>query len=222
MGPDYRPTSMSRSDNGANCAAPISTAMPRPAPMLPIHLFRMCTGFSSSSGARTSLSILFVKPINPLSTPLLSQHLGSDAEALSIAAEFYFRRGHYSEALQLFNRIEELTPPSAELYQKKGYVLEMTGTPDDALEAYHTADLIDSDSVWTLRRIAALLVRTGRHSDALSFFDRIEAIKPDRRTDIMARARCLMELKRHTLMLWPNCINLIFSSPTGLTLCDSW
>ena len=35
----------------------------------------------------------------------------------------------------------------------------MTGTPDDALEAYHTADLIDSDSVWTLRRIAALLVR---------------------------------------------------------------
>ena len=140
----------------------------------------------------------FVKPINPLSTPLLSQHLGSDAEALSIAAEFYFRRGHYSEALQLFNRIEELTPPSAELYQKKGYVLEMTGTPDDALEAYHTADLIDSDSVWTLRRIAALLVRTGRHSDALSFFDRIEAIKPDRRTDIMARARCLMELKRHT------------------------
>ena len=52
----------------------------------------------------------FVKPINPLSTPLLSQHLGSDAEALSIAAEFYFRRGHYSEALQLFNRIEELTP----------------------------------------------------------------------------------------------------------------
>ena len=70
----------------------------------------------------------------------------------------------------------------------------MTGTPDDALEAYHTADLIDSDSVWTLRRIAALLVRTGRHP-MLSFFDRIEAIKPDRRTDTMARARCLMELQ---------------------------
>lgn len=97
----------------------------------------------------------------------------------------------------------------------------MTGTPDDALEAYHTADLIDSDSVWTLRRIAALLVRTGRHSDALSFFDRIEAIKPDRRTDIMARARCLMELKRHTDAL-AQLYKSDFSSPTGLTLCDSW
>lgn len=88
--------------------------------------------------------------------------------------------------------------PSAELYQKKGYVLEMTATPDEALEAYHTADLIDSDSVWTLRRIAALLDKTGRHSDALLIFDRIEALKPGRRTDIMARARCLMQLKRHT------------------------
>ena len=138
----------------------------------------------------------FVRPINPLATPLLRDSLASDAEALAVAAEFYFRRGHYDEALDLFRRIEELTPPSAELFQKMGYALEMTGQYDSALEAYRTADLIDSESVWTLRRIASLLGKDRRYAEALEIYDRIEVLKPERLSDIMSRARCLMEMHR--------------------------
>ncbi len=140
----------------------------------------------------------FIRPINPLTTPFLRDEMGSDAEGLSVASEFYFRRGHHEEALQLFSRIEELARPSAELFQKKGYLLEMTGHPDEALKAYHTADLIDSESVWTLRRIATLLRKSGQYTEALAVFDRIEALKPDRRADIMARADTLMQLHRYS------------------------
>lgn len=140
----------------------------------------------------------FIRPVNPLTTPFLSDELGSDAEALSVAAEFYFRRGHFEEALQLFTRIEELARPSAELFQKKGYLLEMTGHTEEALNAYHTADLIDSESVWTLRRIASLLRSKGQYSESLAIYDRIETLKPDRRSDIMARADSLMQLHRYS------------------------
>lgn len=138
----------------------------------------------------------FLHPINPLTTPLLSDIFAADAGALAVPAEFYFRRGHYEEALQLFGRIEELTPPSADLYQKKGYALELLGRLDEALGAYNTADLIDSESVWTLRRIASVLRRLGRPSEALPFYTRIKALKPDRRADIMDEAAALMALNR--------------------------
>lgn len=140
----------------------------------------------------------FDKPVNPLLTPVLDHVFGSDAEALAVPAEFYFRRGYYAEALTLFERMEELMPPTAELYQKKGYALEQTGKPDEALAQYRTADLIDSDSVWTLRRMAALLRASGHSEEALGLYDRIQALKPDRPADIRNRADTLRDLNRHS------------------------
>lgn len=140
----------------------------------------------------------FVKPVNPLLTPLLDRVFGSDADALAVPAEFYFRRGYHAEALTLFERMEELMPPTAELYQKKGYALEHTGRPDEALDQYRTADLIDSDSVWTLRRMASLLRLSGHSEEALGLYDRIQTLKPDRPADIRNRAETLRELNRHS------------------------
>ncbi|MDE5627160.1 MAG: hypothetical protein K2K40_09795 [Paramuribaculum sp.] len=140
----------------------------------------------------------FVKPVNPLLTPVLDRVFGSDSDALAVPAEFYFRRGYYAEALTLFERMEELMPPTAELYQKKGYALEQTGNPEEALTQYRTADLIDSDSVWTLRRMAALLRLSGHSEEALGLYDRIQTLKPDRPADIRNRADTLRELNRHS------------------------
>lgn len=140
----------------------------------------------------------FVRPVNPVDVPILDSTVATDADAMALAAEFYFRRGHYGESLDLFNRLEDLTPASSELYQKKGYALEMTGQTDEALKAYDTADLIDSDSVWTLRRVASLLRSTGRPQESLAYYDRIRALRHDKFADIAGRASALESLSRYS------------------------
>lgn len=140
----------------------------------------------------------FLKPINPAAVPLLDSTVATDADAMALAAEFYFRRGHYAESLELFARLEEMTPASSELYQKKGYALEMTGRSADALKAYDTADLIDSESVWTLRRMASLLRAQGRPQEALACYDRIANLRPDKPADIIGRAKALEALSRYS------------------------
>ncbi|MCM1029343.1 MAG: hypothetical protein NC342_01690 [Pseudoflavonifractor sp.] len=139
----------------------------------------------------------FAAPINPVTTPILSAAVASDPEVMSLTAEFYFRRGHYEEALQLMEKMEETSVPTAEFFQKKGYSLEMLHRKDEALAAYETADLIDSDSVWTLRRMGHLLHFAGKNEEALAIYERIEALRPGKLQDIMARAEILMGLHRH-------------------------
>lgn len=146
----------------------------------------------------------FLHPLNPLTTPLLDTTVATDTDALSLAAEFYFSRGYYPEALTIFAHLQNLAPPTPELYQKQGYALERTGSPEEALAMYDTADLLDSTSVWTLRRMGHLLTASGRHREALAIYDRIQALRPDRYPDLTARARLLSLMNRHTdaLALW--------------------
>ncbi len=138
----------------------------------------------------------FASPINPVTTPLLASTVAVDENEMRLAAEFYFRRGYYADALLLLDKLEEISVPAADTYQKKGYALEQLGRPEEALAQYDTADLIDSDSVWTLRRIAALHRAAGRPAEALTFYDRIEALRPGKYADIMGRAAALEQLSR--------------------------
>lgn len=152
------------------------------------HLFRRKGEFSDP----------FANPINPVTTPLLSSTVAVDENEMRLAAEFYFRRGYYAEALQILDKLEEISVPSADTYQKKGYALERLGRPEEALAEYDTADLIDSGSVWTLRRMAALHRASGRPAVALAIYDRIESLRPGKYSDIMGRAEALEQLSRYS------------------------
>lgn len=137
----------------------------------------------------------FAVPINPLSVPLLGVEM-NDAENLSVPAEFYFRRKLYEPALALFKHISNITVPTAEIYQKIGFALEKLGRPDEALENYRLAELIKSDSVWTLKKIARLLVNIGQEAEALGYWDRLENMQPDDLNILRAKANTLLKLKR--------------------------
>ncbi len=120
----------------------------------------------------------FARPVSLLTVPLLAP-VFVDAAPLRLIAELYMRFHAYEEALEVFRRLLEHTPPAAELFQKIGYCLERTGHAEEALTNYRQAELFDARSVWTLRRLAAVSKLTGHLDDAAEYYRRLEQMLPD-------------------------------------------
>lgn len=148
-------------------------------------------------GRKAEMPDPFVRAINPLGTPLLRQAFENHYDVLRVAAEFYFRRGHYAEALELFGYLEREVAPEAQLYQKMGLALQRLGDLERALQMYQNAELLSGDDLWTLRRIASLLHQLERHDQALVYYTRVESLMPDDTAAAVGTALSLMALGRY-------------------------
>lgn len=131
--------------------------------------------------------------INLFHINLLNEDINDNATA-SLAAEFYFSRKFYDEAICIYETLITRGESDCQLLQKYGYSLQQCGKIDDALNAYRQAELIDSDNIWTLRRMAICYRQQGKHNQALDTFKRIETLKPDDLNIAYSIANCLLEL----------------------------
>ena len=82
------------------------------------------------------------------------------------------------------------------IYQKAGYSLQMLGRIGEALEMYERSELINSGSLWTLRRMAQCLRQLNRPKEALECYRRIEQKRPDDLGVSMAIGHSLLEMGR--------------------------
>lgn len=138
----------------------------------------------------------FSDPINLAGIKLLERHI-DDTDALAVVGEFYFKRGYWTEALELFELLRSRGENSPELLQKIGYCFQQTGDLLHALENYSNSELMRPDSLWTLRRIAQCLKMLGRPDDALSYYLRIAEKKPDDLKIAMNIGHCYLETQRY-------------------------
>jgi tetratricopeptide (TPR) repeat protein len=120
----------------------------------------------------------FEQPLDFHRTSVFASLLASE-EPLRRIASLYFTNHHYAEALDVFDRLLTLCPTEAELHQKRGYCLYQLDRLPEALEAYKQADLIRSDSVWTLKRMATIYRLLRKPDDALIYYQRAEALAPE-------------------------------------------
>lgn len=144
---------------------------------------------------RGEFSDPFARPLNLLQLPLLAPDF-TDSETLAVVGEFYFKRGYYDDALKVFTLLADMLPPDVQLYQKMGYCLQNLGDPEGAIKYYSQAELLNADSVWTLRRLAACYKMLDRPAEALEYYKRIERIKPDDLGVALSIGHCLLELNR--------------------------
>lgn len=119
------------------------------------------------------------------------------ADILAPLAEFHFTHLMWGEALRLFNELDSVAQPDATTYQKTGFCYQNLGDLDKALDYYLRAELLDPDSIWTLRRIASCSRATGLWQQALDYYKRVDAIDPDKPATILAIGECLTELGRY-------------------------
>lgn len=134
----------------------------------------------------------FMRPLNLLALPMLDEDL-KDNDTLAVVGEFYFTRGYYEDAYQVLRELSERVAPEASLFQKLGYCRQQCGDTEGALRHYFEAELLNADSLWTQRRIAACLKLLGRHSEALEHYRKVEAARPDDIATALNIGHCYLE-----------------------------
>lgn len=121
----------------------------------------------------------------------------SDSATLGVIGEFYFRHRYFAEAIGVFRAIEQNGGTSDSLYQKWGHALQRTGDAEGALRMFEQADMLNSGSAWTLRRLARGYLAAGRPSEALAALDRLEAVEPDKAANALLRGHCHLQLEEY-------------------------
>lgn len=134
----------------------------------------------------------FTLPLDFHKTKCLGNLVRSE-DALRRIALLYFKNKHYSEALAVFEQLVGLAPTEAELHQKRGFCLQQLGQHELALKAYLQADLIQTDSLWTLKRIASTYRHLKQPAKAMEYYRRAEQLAPSDITLIMNMGHALVE-----------------------------
>lgn len=111
-------------------------------------------------------------------------------------AEYYFLKNHYSQALEMFEEIQDEVSPTAALYQKIGYSYQQTSQFAKALDAYSKADFIQPDDIWTVRKMALCSRLSGNFEKALEYYQHAEYLKPNQFGVLMQIGHCFVELRK--------------------------
>jgi len=122
--------------------------------------------------------------------------LSSDNNFKLNIAEYYFLKNHYSQALELFQEVQQEAPPTAALYQKIGYSFQQISQFTNALDAYLKADFIRPDDIWTVRKMALCYRLSGNFEKALEYYQHADYLRPNQTGVLMQIGHCYVELRK--------------------------
>lgn len=151
-----------------------------------MKLFRLCQEFDDP----------FKRPFDFISLPYIGDILDSE-EFVSLLSEFYFKRGYYSEALPMLEKLEDSESCNAHIYEKTGYCRQMAGDYMAALEDYNKALLFNPESEWLQRKIAFICKKTGDFKNACQHYAKLVEKRPEDVSLIMNLANVCFELENN-------------------------
>lgn len=138
----------------------------------------------------------FAIGLNIPAIPVLAEEF-DDADTLMVIAEFYFKRGYYADALDVFGRLAAKSVPTVAICQKMGYCEQQLGRPSAALHHYEQADMLDSSSRWTVKRLAWCHRALGQWDKALECYRRLAEERPDDVNLALNIGLSLVKLRRY-------------------------
>lgn len=118
-------------------------------------------------------------------------------ELLKSVADFHFRKEHYPEALDLYQRLETTYETDADLLQKSGYCLQKERRYAEAVQAYRKADILKPDHVWTIRHLATCYRQMHDFGSALEYYRKAENIQPENANILFFAGSCHAELEEY-------------------------
>ncbi|MBQ5731082.1 MAG: hypothetical protein IIV57_05645 [Bacteroidaceae bacterium] len=141
----------------------------------------------------------FTQSLNLLSEAIL-QPLMENSEAILHTFHYLVEKEYYSEAIEAGRILEERETKSkcdAQFYQKLGYCLQKECDYSAAIDSYTKADILQPDSLWTMRHIAQCYRLMGNFEDALHYYIAAEEVAPENLTLLLQTGECLAILKRY-------------------------
>ena len=129
--------------------------------------------------------------------PAIAQFI-SDKENLSIIGEYYFQKNHFTEAIEIFDRLLLDNPNDETFLQKKGYGFQMMGNLEEAVSAYLKAELLNSNHSWTIKKLAHCYRALKQPQKALEYYRKAETLNPDNLSIQLHIGHCYLELKDYS------------------------
>jgi tetratricopeptide (TPR) repeat protein len=120
----------------------------------------------------------FRNRIRLIHLPVYPSGIGQEKFLERIAA-FYFDKGHYREAIEMYERIIEVGQPQGEYFEKIGYGWQKLGEFRKAIEYFKKAELFDTDRLWILKKIGWCFLRLEDYANAIPHFKDAAALRPD-------------------------------------------
>ncbi len=94
------------------------------------------------------------------------------ADYIAPIAEFYFKRGYYSDALPLLQTVARTSSANPHIWEKIGFCLEKAPNGNqEAIEAYMKAQLFNPDSRWIAKRLGICYRREGDYRNAIEYLE---------------------------------------------------
>ena len=133
----------------------------------------------------------FSKGVSPVGIRFFSDVYAPEKENIAATAEFFFRLGLYRDYLEAFAAMGD--DPALPFIQKAGFCAEKLGDHDAAADFYSRALVPASANLWTLRRLASVLRRSGRAAEALPYYRKLLEISPDDEQGLRAFGFALLD-----------------------------
>ena len=134
--------------------------------------------FFNLFGRKRDFMNIFSFPLDMQNTKSMGKFL-SDESSLRKIGLLYFKNKNFKYSLSVIDSLLVIHPADAELLQKRGYCLQHLDRKKEALEAYLQADLIQPDSIWTLKRIATLYRMEKNPLKAIEYYRKAEKYATD-------------------------------------------
>jgi tetratricopeptide (TPR) repeat protein len=94
-------------------------------------------------------------------------------------AAFYFDKGHYSEAIEVYKYVVEKGGPKSEYFEKIGYSWQQLGRFKLAIEQYKKAELFDANRLWILKKLGWCCMKIKDYENAVKYFEDAGQLQPD-------------------------------------------
>ena len=94
-------------------------------------------------------------------------------------AEYYFEKGHYEEAVDLFRQQLKEDPVNLELIGKLGYCHQQMTQYERAVEYYLQLDLHGNSGVWVMKNLGLCYRKMEAYEKALDIYEKLAEQQPD-------------------------------------------
>ncbi len=121
----------------------------------------------------------------------------TDQSYLRQVGEFFFKKGYYKEASEVFKLLLKESENHVELLQKTGYCLQQEAKFAEALQMYLSADILKPEQIWTVKKIALMYKSLGNTEKALQYYLEAERLKPDNLHTQALIGHCYLDLKNY-------------------------
>jgi len=94
-------------------------------------------------------------------------------------AEYYFEKGHYEEAIDIFRMQLEKDPVNVELIEKVGYCHQQMGQYEQAVAYYRQLDLHGTSGAWVMKNLGYCYRKKEDYEAALEIYIQLTEQQPD-------------------------------------------